>query len=212
MRARPWGRVVIGLGREVLLTYVTNQGLEAAYKRETDLALGKLVSNTSDSYDPGSNRISFENTMITQSPFAGAPKTAVGVKVGSDKPVPVLVAEIIYPELTGRVGSNGYLAQSVKIVIEVEPEAPRLQPVPLHEPQPVRVPAPQPNRDWVWYGLAAGALVAAGVIVVDTIVEDFVSLGVCVANAPPSFDAAAAIFGPDFAAPDITGGQPVHQQ
>ena len=209
-----WGRVVIGLGRNVPLTYVTNEGLEATYKRETDTALGKLVSNTSVAYDASSNRISFKNTMIIESPFASAPKTAIGVKVASDKPVPVLVGEIIYPELGGRIGSNGYLAQSVKIVIEIEPEAPPpvLRPVPVQEPQPVRLPAPQPERDWIWYGIAAGAIVAATAIVVGTIVEDFVTLGAGVADDPASFAAAAAIVGAVFVAPEITEGQPVGQQ
>jgi hypothetical protein len=48
----------------------------------------------------------------------------VGLAVSSDKKVPVLRGEIRFPKIDGRINGNVYVAQNVRVVIEVEPKVP----------------------------------------------------------------------------------------
>ena len=189
------GSVVITLGRPVPLTYVTDKSIEASAQKEVNAVYAKLISESSVNYKP-SGEVSFSNRMIVESKGIGAPKTAFAVEVGSARPVPILKAEIIYPELRGKIGNDAFCTTEVKITIEIEPvvQPPRLSPVRVHQTRPVPASTRQ-NIDWA--RLAADARPAtqavAAVVTVGFVAWCFVTYGAGAATAPAYTGAMAGL-------------------
>jgi hypothetical protein len=121
------GDVVITLGHMVPLTYVTIRGLELNYKGQTDDAFNRLISNQNVSWDKKTNNISYSCTMTAKSSQANTPCSSIGVAIASNKPVPVLRADIIFPTLTGHISADKYCAVNVKSVVELEPKVDSIQ-------------------------------------------------------------------------------------
>jgi hypothetical protein len=117
------GDLVITLGNMVPLSYVTNMGLEMNCKAQSDDVVSLLISEPDLSWDKRTNKISYSCNFVTKSATPNAPHTSIGVSVASDKPMPVLKAEICYPTLKGMIRGNSYLAMNVKAVVEIEPRA-----------------------------------------------------------------------------------------
>ena len=189
------GPVVITLGRPVPLTYVTDKSIEASAQKEVNAVYAKLISEASVSYKP-SGEVSFSNRMIIESKGIGAPKTAIAVEVSSTKPVPLLKAEIIYPELRGKIGNDSFCTAEVKIIIELEPvvRPPRFSPIrpPQTRPVPANV---QPNVDWARLAADARPAVQAVAVVatIGFVTWCFVSYGAGAATAPAYTSAMAGL-------------------
>lgn len=115
------GDVAIRLADKVPLSHVTNRGLEIHYKSMTDAVLGQLLQDSVVEWDKTTNKISYACNMVSNSDTPHAPSTSIGVALASDKPVPVLRAEIRYPELKGYFQRNFFMAVDVKVVIDLEP-------------------------------------------------------------------------------------------
>ena len=166
--ARVWVTCRFALARsdKVLLTHVMGKGYELTAATEARTAFGKLVSDTSVSFDPVTRRIGVTNGLTTQGTLVQVPRTAVGIEFPRPGGMPVFRAEITYAELSGRIGLHHYVATNVTFVVEVEPRTPTLVPVPVPVTSPRYVPVPAPAFDFnridtraVVTGLAVGAAV-----------------------------------------------------
>jgi hypothetical protein len=117
------GDVAIRLADKVPLSHVTNRGLEIHYKSMSDAVLGQLLQDSTVEWDKTTNKISYACNMVSNSDTPHAPSTSIGVALASDKPMPILRAEIRYPELKGYFQRNFFMAVNVKVVIDLEPRS-----------------------------------------------------------------------------------------
>jgi hypothetical protein len=89
----------------------------------TDAVLGQLLQDSTVEWDKTTNKISYACNMVSHSDTPHAPSTSIGVALASDKPMPILRAEIRYPELKGYFQRNFFMAVNVKVVIDLEPRS-----------------------------------------------------------------------------------------
>src|SRR5262249_54525621 len=138
---------------------------------------------------PAARTVTVRSMLVSQSNTPNTPATAAGFEMSSDSPIPKLRGEIRFPKLEGTIDSFLYTAIDVKFVIEITPKPPQ-SPQP-GMPLPSHVPAHSTNWNRV---IGVGLIVTAGVIIVATVVEDFLTVGAGVADDPASFAAAGAAF------------------
>ncbi len=194
---RMTGDVVLMTDKLYPATYVTSAGqIESQVTQQANHAFGTLTSDNRFIFDPATKQLTVRSMLVSQSKTPNTPATAVGIEMASNSPIPKLRAEIRFPKLEGKIGPFNYIAMSVSFVILITPKpppaAPSPQPVRQPVPQPVHVHAPEPTN---WNRvIGTGLVITAGVIVVGTLVEDFFSGGVGVADDPASFAAAGASF------------------
>lgn len=158
-------RFALARSDKVLLTQTIDKGFELATRAETQSAFGKLVSDTTLSFDPMTRRIGVSNGLTTQGTLVQVPKTAIGVECPRPGAMPVLRAEISYDELAGQIGPHRYVATNVAFVVELEPRIPAWAPAPIMAPS--RMAAPAPGFDWGRIdtrAVATGVAVAAAVV------------------------------------------------
>jgi hypothetical protein len=191
---RMTGDVVLMTKKAYPATFITSRGeLELQMVNEANHAFGKLVSDTRFVFDPVQKRVTFRSMLVSQSTTPNMPSSAIGVEMSSNSPVPKLRAEIRLSKLEGELGLFKYFAVDAKIVIEVTPK-PVLPPAPKMEPQVIRSPIPiqeEPSSNWArWIG--TGLVLTAAGIVIATVVEDFLTGGVGIADDPQSAAAAGA--------------------
>jgi hypothetical protein len=195
VEVRMTGDVLLMTKRRYPAVFLGSRGdVELQVTQAANHAYGKLVSDNRYIFEPVQKRITFRSMLVSQSNTPNAPSTAIGFEVSSNSPVPKLRAEIRIPKLEGGYGPFNYIALDTKLVIEItpKPQNPR-PPGPPGVPQlaPQALARPQSDVDWGW--VIGGGLVTAGVvIVVGTIIEDFVTAGAGAADDPVSFSAAAA--------------------
>lgn len=176
------------------ITYVTSRGeIEHQVTKEMNHALGKLISDSRFLYDSSKKRVVLRSMLVSQSNTPGTIASAIGVEMGSDSPLPKLRAEIRLPKLEGSIDVFHYTALDIKFVLEITPK-PQQPPggtsaQPLRQPVPVTAPAP--GYDWAKI-IGIGLIATAGVIVIGTVVEDFLTAGAGVADDPASFSLAGA--------------------
>ena len=189
------GLVVLRSSKSYPATYVTSRNeIESQSVHEINHAFGKLVSDNRFIYNPENKQVTLRTMMVSKSNTPNVPASAIGYEIPSNSPIPKLRAEIIFPKLVGRIGLVPYVAWNVKFVIKITP---KLQPPVGPSPQPIRVREPEwvPAPSTNWETAAGTALViTAGVIVVATIVEDFLTVGAGTVDDPASFAAAAVAF------------------
>ena len=186
------GSVTLQSEKPIDFVSVSQKGFEVRAKAEADHAFGKLVTGTKVGYNPATNEISFENGITSHSNVKYAPKTSASVGISTTTGMPVAKASIKAETIKGKITHFVYLAADMSVDIEVTPRPPSAKPKPVPVPSAKPVPVPGPSN---WDYLIGGALIAgAGVIIIATIVEDIVTLGVGVADDVPSFAAAAAMF------------------
>jgi len=197
IKYRMSGDVLLRSSRSYPATYVTSRNeFESKVTSELNRAFGKLVSDNRFIYIPAKKQVTVRTMMVSQSNTPNTPATAIGFEMSSNSPIPKLRAEICFPKLEGRVGLVPYVAFNVKFIVEITP---KLQPQASPSPQPVRISeparqkAPAPSTNWGTV-IGTGLVVTAGVIVVGTIVEDFLSVGTGTIDDPVSFAAAATAF------------------
>lgn len=187
------GDVVLMTDRLYPATYVTSGGqLESQITQQANHAFGELIGDSRFIFDPATKQVTVRSMLVSQSNIPNTPATAVGIEFGSSSPIPKLRAEIRFPKLAGKIGPFNYVAMSVTYVILItpKPQLPPAAPSPQPVRQPVQVHEPEPTN---WNRvIGTGLVVTAGVIVVGTLVEDFFSGGVGVADDPASFAAAGA--------------------
>ncbi len=189
---RMTGDVVIMSRKAYPALYVTSRAeIEAQVTHEMNHAFGKLVQDNRFIFNPADRSVTVRSMLVSQSKTPNTVSTAIGVETSSGA-FPKLRAEIRFPKLEGTVDHFIYVAMDVKFVIEITP---KLQPPAGPSPQPVRyappVAVPQYQTDWGRV-IGTGLVVTAAAIVVATIVEDFLTAGVGVADDPVSFAAASA--------------------
>jgi LysM repeat protein len=167
---------------------------EIQMTREMNHAFGTLVSDNRFIFNDQTKAITVRSMLVSKSNTPNTPATAIGIQMDSQTLIPKLRAEIRFPKLEGTIGNFAYGTANLLFIIEITPIPPR---PPLSSPQPVRVPVPvpveEPATNWGKV-IGVGLVVAAGAIVVGTLVEDFFTAGAGVADDPASFAASAALF------------------
>jgi hypothetical protein len=191
---RMTGDVVLMTDKRYPATYVSNGGrLETQISQQANVAFGQLIGDTRFIYDSKKKEVTVRSMLVSQSTTPNAAATAVGVEFSSSSPIPKLRAEVRFPKLQGRIGPFHYVAMSVAFVILITPKAhiPPSAPSPQAVRDAVRIREPEEGTNWSRV-IGTGLVIGAGVIVVGTLVEDFFSGGVGVADDPASFAAAGA--------------------
>ena len=175
------GDIAIRLADKIPLSYITNKGLEVTFKHQTDSIMERLLAETHLEWEKNSNQIKYECNMVTHSTTNNRPSTTIGILVSSNNPVPILKGEFRYPELKGYLDRDFYCATNVKVVIEIEPKAPKLvrrpNTDPINDLQYTRETNPgtvSPTINWQLVGTGFALLAA-------TIIADFLT-GVSVAD------------------------------
>jgi len=175
------GDVAVRLADKIPLSYVSNKGLEVSYKRQADSVMDRLLSEAHVEWDKASNQIKYSCNLVTLSPTNNGPSTTIGISVSSDKPVPVIKGEFVYPELKGYLDRDFYCAMNVKVVIEIEPRVPAMVRSPrpetvndLQYARPSHNQTASPQINWALVGTGFAMLAA-------TIIADFLT-GVSVAD------------------------------
>jgi len=160
------GRVLINPQSTIPLTLVFNGGFEVSSKQMAKTAFAKLQSETSVKFNEDTLGITFSNKMIDSASNISGPKTEIGVETSSSKGIPILKVAIVYDELEGYVGMNKFVTSSYKILIEIEPKLPKLQPIPIQQPLPS--PAPVPRTDWseIARNATTATIIVAGILTI----------------------------------------------
>jgi hypothetical protein len=189
MEIRMTGDVVLMTQKAYPAVYVTQRReIEIQVTSQANKAFNSLVSDTRLIYDTRDGRLTYRSMLVMGSSTPNAPTSAVGVQFDSNSPIPKLRFEFRFPKLQGSIPPFNYAAVDVKVVVEmtVIPQG-----GPGNTAQPLR--APQPSTNWGKV-FGTGLVVVGGAIVVGTLVEDFFTAGVGVADDAPSFAAAAASY------------------
>lgn len=183
-------------GDVVLISKKTVPALYVTSRREIELqmatqaynAFGTLINDTRLIYDDVGRKMTYRSMLVAQSNTPNVPSTALGVEFNSQSPIPKLRYEIRLPKLEGSLRDFLFVAMGVTIVIEATPN-----PTPPTGPraQPLRAPRSAPTTNWNQV-IGTGLMITGTAIIVGTLVEDFFTAGVGVADDPPSFAAAAA--------------------
>jgi hypothetical protein len=194
IETRMTGDILFMTKKAYPVTYVTSRGeLELQVTREANTSLGKLISDNRYVVDPVNKNVTFRSMLVSQSNNPGLVATAIGVEVSSNSPLPKLRAEFRLPKLEGSIDVFRYSAVDVKVVVEITPKPPRgpsPQPIRVTNPAPRTAPAPS-GTDWGKV-IGVGLIITGGAIITATLVEDFLTAGVGVADDPASFAAASA--------------------
>ena len=182
---------------------LTKKGFEITAKRETDHALGKLVTEAQVGFNPNTKEVTFECGLTTHSNHPYSPKTKVAAAVSSKTGLPVLKGSITVPEIKGKIDKHLYVANGLGIEIEITPIPPSAKPKPK--------PKPSPKSSSGWEYLVGAALIfGAGVIVVAVVAEDLFPVAGGPLNDPPAFAAASAMATAGFAVfTTVKGGNPI---
>ena len=113
----------------------------------------------------------------------------VGIMADSNSPIPKIKYEIKLPELKGNIGDFNYIRPNVSISIEVTP----MEDKGRQQTNPSTPLATESTINFSNEEIAAGLVVAAPLLIVGTIVEDFLTAGIGVADDPVSFATAATM-------------------
>jgi LysM repeat protein len=185
------GKVVLTSKQSLPITYVTNKGeLETKMTHAANTAFGTLLTDMSVKYDESTGKVKLGMNLIAKSKTPNIPTTSVGIIADSSSPIPKIKYEIKLPELKGTVGDFNFVAASVSISLEVTPingsrRDSSQSPADL---SPERATSISPEV------IATGLFITASLIIVGTLVEDFFTAGVGIADDPASFAAAATMY------------------
>ena len=168
---------------------ITKNGFEISAKKEADLVMSKLFADTKIGWNAKTKSINFENGITLNSNSKFSPSVTVSMGMSSTTQLPVAKITIKTPVIKGKLDNHNYITSELSISVEITPTPPSAKPSPVPSAKPAPVTS---STDWDY--LIAGTLIAgATIIIVATIVEDVVTLGVGVADDPASFAAAAAM-------------------
>ncbi len=170
--------------------------VKASIKRENESAINKLLSDFTDGINTKTKEISFESQITINN--GESYQQVWSSKVGLD-PVtgePIYTVSIKFPEIKGRLGNQAYLASQYQIDIVITNNMPQTrgrQVDMMTFAMPVT--STESNSNGWQYAIATGLVVGAVVIVVATVAEDIVTLGVGIADDAVSFAIAASLLG-----------------
>ena len=177
------GNVVLTSKQSLPITYVTNKSeLETKISHAANNAFGTLFTDMSVNYDTKTGKVKLGMNLIAKSKTPNIPTTSVGIVADSSSPIPKIKYEIKLPELKGTVGEFNFIAASVTISLEVTPTTGSR-----------RGNSPS-SESWTPESIATGLFITASLLIVGTLIEDFFTAGVGVADDPVSFAAAAAMY------------------
>ncbi|TAA48555.1 LysM peptidoglycan-binding domain-containing protein [Corallincola spongiicola] len=173
------------------VNYVVNKKqVEAKITEQANHAFGSLMSETKLAFDSSKNSLTLGSKLVSRSTTPNVPTTAVGIELSSDSPVPKLQFEITFPQLKGTINQFHYLAQKVTFVLEVTPRTDGSDRGTDNRHSPQHAPVNGNQWDKIF---AIGLFTAATVVVVATVIEDYLTLGAGVADDPASFALAAGM-------------------
>lgn len=194
MEIKMSGSIVVMSKKKYPAAYLTNRReLEVQAVQQANQAFASLSSDTRLIYDEGMKKLTYRSMLVTKSHQANSWASAVGVQMDSSNPLPKLRFEFRAPSLlSGTLPQHTYQALGVTIVIEVTPKPDGGG---SHKAAPGAKPAVVPEKSTNWGKVTGvGLMTLAGVVVVGTIVEDFLTAGVGVADDAPSFALASGLF------------------
>lgn len=169
--------------------YVTQgRDIEVLVTQEANRALNDLLSKLTILYEPAQNKMTLRSMLISRSSTPHLPAFAIGGQVSSEGIGPTLRFEVALPRLAGTIGRFAYTAMDVTYVVELSsgPVDGGARPP---SAQPLREASPDWNR-MIGIGLTA----TAAAIIVGTLIEDFLSGGIGIADDPASFALAGATY------------------
>ena len=178
------GAVTIWLDKQIPVVTLTNKGVEAAAKHETDGVFANLIQNEKISWEPGSNKASFEDMMTVNAHGSPPSLSSVGMAVESDNPIPAMRFKFATPTLQGKLGRHLYVAENFTVTVDLRPKP--NDPDITRRPDPVRVtpavpvPAAQPEQWWQKAGHWAWdhkVEIGVAVVVTAVIASNFVTAG-----------------------------------
>jgi LysM repeat protein len=185
------GNVVLTSKESLPITYVTNNGeLEAKMTHAANTAFGSLLADMIVNYDTNTRKVTLGMNLIAKSNTPNIPTTSVGIVADSNSPLPKIKYEIKLPELKGNLGDFNYIGANVSISIEVTPTTgSRRDDLPSSNE-----PTPESTFNFSNEEIATGLVVGASLLIVGTIVEDFLTAGIGIADDPVSFATAATMY------------------
>lgn len=151
-------------------------------------AFGILISETDLSYDSSKNKLTLGSKLVSKSATPNVATSAVGIELSSNSLTPKLQFEITLPLLKGKINQFNYLAEKVTYLLEVTPKVDGTDRGMDNNTNPVLVRRNQWDKIF-----AVGLISAASIIVVATVIEDYLTLGAGVADDPASFALAAGM-------------------
>ena len=167
---------------------VNNKKLEASVTSQANNAFVSLLAETKLAFDQNTKNLTLGSKLVSKSTTPNIPSTAVGIEFGSNSPISKWCYEIQFPQLKGKVNEFNYLADKVKFVLEVTIIENKDTGKALKHPQ--NDSANSTSWDKVF---GAGLIAASAVVVVGTLIEDYVSLGFGAADDPVCFATAAGM-------------------
>ena len=172
--------------------------IKASIKRNNQETLDKLLSGFTLGFNSKTKQLSFESqitvnggesyehtwsTKVTLNPITGQPIYSVSIK---------------FPEITGKLGRQLYVASQYQVDIEITSDdsirGQGAAAVPIPVASHATIAPKHQTSDWT-YAIATGLVVGAVVIVVATIVEDIITVGFGFADDAVSFALAAGMLG-----------------
>lgn len=186
------GKVVLSSKKKypVYASY-SNKGVELSVTNAANSALEGLLGDTSAQFDWKSKKISIKSSLISKSMVGNTlPESYSGVEVSTGGKLKYLYT-IKLPELKGEISEYLYCANDVSFIMEVELDNIHGGKTDLDQ---FHITSSESSGYYQSKGLAVGMFITAGSIVIGTIIEDFLTLGVGIADDAACFVAAGALF------------------
>ncbi|NWL14311.1 LysM peptidoglycan-binding domain-containing protein [Pseudoalteromonas sp. Scap03] len=178
------GNITLSSVDKFPINYVINdRKLEATVTSQANKAFGALISDTKLAFDEKTKKLTLGTNIISKSTNPNLPTTSVGVEVSSNSPLLKLKYEVHLPQLKGKINQFNYLAEKVSFILEV-----------TFTGSNGKSARENSDNSSAWdKPLAIGLFAGATLIVIGTLVEDYVTFGAGVADDPASFAAAAGM-------------------
>ena len=179
------GNITLSSVDKYPVNYVVNdKKLEATVSSQANKAFGSLIGETKLAFDKKTNELTLGTNIVSKSTTPNRPTTSVGIEMTSSSPIPKLKYEVRLQQLKGKINQFNYIAENVSFVLEVT----------FTSAGDIGIRKGKPDNSTPWDKiLAVGLFAGATVIVVGTIVEDYVTFGAGVADDPASFALAAGM-------------------
>lgn len=205
------GSITLQMENATDILTVSQENFVLSAKKEADTALNKLVAQNQIGWNPNTKELTFENGITIHSKTPFSPSYSISTSVSSTTGLPVVKATTACPPIKGKINKHLYAIGDLGIEIEITPRPPSAQPKPVPITPPVPITTPR-KTGWD-YLIGVGLIAGAGILIVATIAEDVVTLGVGVADDVPSFAAASVMFAAGLATmQSVPGQQPIHME
>jgi LysM repeat protein len=168
--------------------------IKASIKRKNQDTLEKLLSGFTLGLNTKTKQISFESQITVNSGESYEHTWSTKVTLNPITGQPIYTVSIKFPEIKGKLERQLYLASQYQVDIEITNEGSVQGQGPTAVPSPVAIAAKYQSNDWA-YAIGTVLIVGAVVIIVATIAEDIITLGVGIADDAVSFALAAGMLG-----------------